>query len=294
MSKSKPKYLFIGLGTMGYSMAGHLSKLKDIDLFIFNRSKHVSKKWLTIYKGQEFTKEKFLKIKFNGLILCLKDDASILDILFNQNFIQLIKSNGFILDHSTTSLELIKEVTFNSQYISRKLSYFDAPVSGGEMGAKNGTLSIMYGGPNRKTMIIKKIMNSYSSSITKIGPSGHGQLTKMVNQLCIAGLIQGLAEAITLGKSSNLNMNKVFDAISGGAAQSWQMDNRFKTMVNDSFDFGFAVDLMIKDLRIALKQANLNDLNLKTTKEVLKNYQKLSRNDYGKLDTSSLIKLFNL
>ena len=294
MSRSKPKYLFIGLGTMGYSMAGHLSKLKDIDLFIFNRSKHVSKKWLSNFKGQEFIKDKFSEIKFNGLILCLKDDASILDILFKQNFIQLIKSSGFILDHSTTSLELINEVALNNKFISKNLSFFDAPVSGGEMGAINGTLAIMYGGPNSKSNVIKKIMNSYSSSITKIGPSGHGQLTKMVNQLCIAGLLQGLAEAITLGKSSNLNMNKVFDAISGGAAQSWQMDNRFKTMVDDSFDFGFAVDLMIKDLRIALKQANLNDLNLKTTKEVLKNYQKLSRNDFGNLDTSSLIKLFNL
>lgn len=294
MSTSKPKYLFIGLGTMGYSMAGHLSKLKDIDLFIFNRSNHISKKWLSNHEGQEFVKDKFLETKFNGVILCLKDDASILNILFKQNFIQLIKSSGFILDHSTTSLELINEVTFNEKFISKNLSFFDAPVSGGEMGAINGTLSIMYGGPNNKSNVIKKIMNSYSSSIIKIGPSGHGQLTKMVNQLCIAGLLQGLAEAITLGKSSNLNMNKVFDAISGGAAQSWQMDNRFKTMVDDSFDFGFAVDLMIKDLRIALKQANLNDLNLKTTKEVLKNYQKLSRNDFGNLDTSSLVKLFNL
>ena len=294
MSTSKPKYLFIGLGTMGYSMAGHLSKQKDIDLFIFNRSKHASKKWLSNFKGQEFIKDKFSKTKFNGLILCLKDDAAILNILFKQNFIQLIKSGGFILDHSTTSLELINEVALNDKFTSKNLSFFDAPVSGGEMGAINGTLSIMYGGPNSKSKVLKKIMNSYSSSITKIGPSGHGQLTKMVNQLCIAGLLQGLAEAITLGKSSNLNMNKVFDAISGGAAQSWQMDNRFKTMVNDNFDFGFAVDLMIKDLRIALKQADLNDLNLKTTKEVLKNYQELSRNNFGNLDTSSLVKLFNI
>ena len=294
MSTSKPKYLFIGLGTMGYSMAGHLSKQKDIDLFIFNRSKHASKKWLSNFKGQEFIKDKFSETKFNGLILCLKDDAAILNILFKQNFIQLIKSGGFILDHSTTSLELINEVALNDKFTSKNLSFFDAPVSGGEMGAINGTLSIMYGGPNSKSKVLKKIMNSYSSSITKIGSSGHGQLTKMVNQLCIAGLLQGLAEAITLGKSSNLNMNKVFDAISGGAAQSWQMDNRFKTMVNDNFDFGFAVDLMIKDLRIALKQADLNDLNLKTTKEVLKNYQELSRNNFGNLDTSSLVKLFNI
>ena len=166
-------------------------------------------------------------------------------------------------------------------------------MSGGEIGAINGNLSIMIGGPNRRIKNLKKIMSSYSKSTIKVGPSGHGQLTKMVNQLCIAGLLQGLSEAIILGKTSNLNMNKVFEAISGGAAQSWQMDNRFKTMVDDNFDFGFAVDLMIKDLRIALKQANFNNLNLKTSKAVLKNYQKLSSHDHGNLDTSSLIKLFN-
>ena len=293
MSRSKPKYLFIGLGTMGYSMAGHLSKLKDIDLFIFNRSKHVSNKWLSNFKGQEFIKDKFSEIKFNGLILCLKDDASILEILLKKKFIEHVKQNGFILDHSTTSLELIKKVSTNNYYYSNNLSYFDAPVSGGEIGAINGNLSIMIGGPSRRIKNLNKIMSLYSKSTIKVGPSGHGQLTKMVNQLCIAGLLQGLSEAIIFGKTSNLNMNKVFDAISGGAAQSWQMDNRFKTMIDDNFDFGFAVDLMIKDLRIALKQANFNNLNLTTSKAVLKNYQKLSSQDYGNLDTSSLIKLFN-
>tara|TARA_Y100000996_G_C22508155_1_gene637294 strand:+ start:429 stop:1313 length:885 start_codon:yes stop_codon:yes gene_type:complete len=293
MSKLKPKYLFVGLGTMGYSMAGHLSKLKDIDLFIFNRSRNVSKKWLFDYKGQEFIKDKCSGINFNGLILCLKDDASILSILLKKKFIEHVKPNGFILDHSTTSLELIETVSLNNYFSSNNLSYFDAPVSGGEIGAIKGNLSIMIGGPNRRIKILKKLMSSYSKSIIKVGPSGHGQLTKMVNQLCIAGLLQGLSEAIILGKTSNLNMNKVFEAISGGAAQSWQMDNRFKTMVDDNFDFGFAVDLMIKDLRIALQQANFNNLNLKTSKAVLKNYQKLSSHDHGNLDTSSLIKLFN-
>lgn len=293
MSKLKPKYLFVGLGTMGYSMAGHLSKLKDIDLFIFNRSRNVSKKWLFDYKGQEFIKDKCSGINFNGLILCLKDDASILSILLKKKFIEHVKPNGFILDHSTTSLELIETVSLNNYFSSNNLSYFDAPVSGGEIGAIKGNLSIMIGGPNRRIKILKKLMSSYSKSSIKVGPSGHGQLTKMVNQLCIAGLLQGLSEAIILGKTSNLNMNKVFEAISGGAAQSWQMDNRFKTMVDDNFDFGFAVDLMIKDLRIALQQANFNNLNLKTSKAVLKNYQKLSSHDHGNLDTSSLIKLFN-
>ena len=137
-------------------------------------------------------------------------------------------------------------------------------------------------------------MNSYSKTIVKIGPSGHGQLTKMVNQLCIAGLLQGLAEAIALGKSSNLNMLKVYEAISGGAAQSWQMDNRFITMIDDKFDFGFAVDLMIKDLKIAINHAKTNHLELEISKNVLKKYKKLSSKNMGNLDTSSLIKLFDL
>ena len=167
-------------------------------------------------------------------------------------------------------------------------------MSGGEVGAINGTLSIMYGGPNKRISIIESIMQSYSNKITKIGPSGHGQLTKMVNQLCIAGLLQGLSEGVALGKLSNLNMTKVLEALSGGAAQSWQMDNRFKSMVDGKFDFGFAVDLMIKDLKIALNESSSNDLDLSISKNVLKKYEKLSEKKMGNLDTSSLIKLFNV
>ena len=294
MIKSKPKYLFIGLGVMGYPMAGHLSKLNSIDLYIYNRSTNVTKKWLSKHNGHEYIEDEFDEVKFDGLILSLKDDASIINVLSKNKFIELIKPNGFILDHSTTSLDLINKVAKIDIYKSKNLTYFDAPISGGEIGAINGTLTIMYGGPSKKINILKNIMNAYSHSITKVGPSGHGQLTKMVNQLCIAGLLQGLSEAIALGKSSDLNMNKVFNAISSGAAQSWQMDNRFKSMVDNKFDFGFAVDLMIKDLKIALEQANLNNLDLKTTKSVLKNYKKLSHDKNGNLDTSSLIKLFNV
>ena len=134
-------------------------------------------------------------------------------------------------------------------------------------------------------------MNAYSKSIVHIGPSGHGQLTKMVNQICIAGLIQALSEGISLAKSVNLNMKKVFKAISNGAAQSWQMDNRFETMINEKFDFGFAVDLMIKDLNIALKESKDNNLTLKISNQVLKQYKKLSKLGDGDLDTSSLIKV---
>ena len=151
----------------------------------------------------------------------------------------------------------------------------------------------MLGGPKAKLSKVKIVLEAYSKSITHIGPSGHGQLTKMVNQLCIASLIQGLSEGIALGSKSNLNMNKVLEAISGGAAQSWQMDNRFKTMIKGDFNFGFAVDLMIKDLKIAIDHSKDLGITLPSTKSVLQNYKKLSTLGDGQLDTSSLIKLLD-
>ena len=274
-------------------MSGHLSKDRNIDLYVFNRTKRVTKKWLKKYIGLEL-KLQNTKIKFDGIITCLKDDLSIVEVLIKNNFIELLKPNAFVIDHSTTSLHLIEKISSNKKFILNNISFFDAPVSGGEVGAINGTLSIMYGGPNKRISIIESIMQSYSNKITKIGPSGHGQLTKMVNQLCIAGLLQGLSEGVALGKLSNLNMTKVLEALSGGAAQSWQMDNRFKSMVDGKFDFGFAVDLMIKDLKIALNESSSNDLDLSISKNVLKKYEKLSEKKMGNLDTSSLIKLFNV
>ena len=279
---------------MGYPMAGHLSKRNDLDLFVYNRTKKVTDSWLNHYKGSIFDLNSFPKFKFDGLIMCLKDDNSIFDVLIRKKLFQCLKKNSFIVDHSTTSLELVNLIISNKEIVNQKIAFFDSPVSGGEVGAVNGSLSIMIGGPTNKYFLIKKLMKSYSSTIVKIGPNGHGQLTKMINQLCIAALIQGLSEAIALGKKSNLDMNKVFAAISNGAAQSWQMDNRFHTMIDNKFDFGFAVDLMIKDLNIALEHAKLNNLNLSISKNVLKNYKTLSKNNLGNLDTSSLVKLFNV
>ena len=279
---------------MGYPMAGHLSKQNNYDLFIFNRTTQVADKWLNKYKGHKFDFNKLPRFKFDGLILCLKDDASIIDLLIKNKLFKCLKNNSFIIDHSTTSVELVNLITSNDEIVKRKISFFDSPVSGGEAGAIKGSLSVMIGGPDKKLSIVKKLIDPYSKTIVKIGPNGHGQLTKMVNQLCIAGLIQGLSEAIALGKTSNLNMTKVFSAISNGAAQSWQMDNRFNTMVNNQFDFGFAVDLMIKDLKIALEQSKSNELNLTISKSVLKKYQLLSSTNSGNLDTSSLVKLFDV
>ena len=276
---------------MGYPMAGHLSKNKELELFVYNRTKSITTKWLNHHKGFAFQFDELFKIKFDGLIVCLKDDASIINVLVNQKLIRYLKHNTFILDHSTTSLQLINLINSDKHIIKNNISFYDAPVSGGEVGAVNGVLSIMIGGPNNKIPFLKKIMSTYSKSIVHIGPSGHGQLTKMVNQLCIAGLIQALSEGISLGQSAGLNMNKVLEAISNGAAQSWQMDNRFKTMIKEEFDFGFAVSLMIKDLKIALNEAQDKNLDLQISNIILQNYKKLLELGDGTLDTSSLIKL---
>jgi len=291
LKKSKPKFLFAGLGTMGFPMAGHLSLDKSADVYVFNRTASVSTKWIKQYAGIELKSFESLPFKFDGVITCLKDDAAISSFLLKSGVLNHIKTNGFILDHSTSSLDLVDLISNNQEILSKKISFFDAPVSGGEAGAIKGALSIMLGGPNKKLSKIKALMQSYSKNIVHIGPSGHGQLTKMVNQLCIGSLIQGLSEGVALGKKSNLNMAKVFDAISGGAAQSWQMDNRFKSMVNGEFDFGFAVDLMIKDLKIAIDHSKDLGIKLPSTKSVLQKYKKLSTLGDGGLDTSSLIKL---
>ena len=274
-------------------MAGHLSKNKDLDLYVYNRNDKISDKWVNEFDGSKFILNNSSNIQFNGLITCLKDDDSIVNMLVNKKLLSYLKKNSFIIDHSTTSLELIDKIVSNQNVIVNNISFFDAPISGGQSGAERGSLSVMFGGPLKKISTIKKIMSSYSSSTIRIGPSGHGQLTKMVNQLCIAGLLQGLSEGMALGMKRQLNMNKVFDAISKGAAQSWQMDNRFKTMVKGQFDFGFAVDLMIKDLKIALRESENASLDLNITKAVLKKYEILSDQDDGRLDTSSLLKNLN-
>ena len=276
---------------MGFAMAGHLSKNTNLDIYVFNRTSSVSAKWVKNHSGTQLIALNNCSVKFDGVITCLKDDASISSVLLKSGLLEFLKNNSVIVDHSTTSLDLVSSISQHPKILEKKISFFDAPVSGGEAGAVNGALSIMLGGPKKKLIQINNLMQSYAKNIVHIGPSGHGQLTKMVNQLCIGSLIQGLSEGVALGKKSNLNMTKVLDAISGGAAQSWQMDNRFKTMVNCEFDFGFAIDLMIKDLKIALDHSKNLGIELPSTESILQNYKKLSTLGDGRLDTSSLIKL---
>ena len=250
-----------------------------------------TKGWTKTHKGYAIKSLNNLSHFYDGIFLCLKDDDAIEDILFNSKLIESIKVGAFIVDHSTTSLKLVNRIISDNQIATKKITFFDAPISGGEAGAINGTLSVMLGGGNKNSLIVRKLVKTYAKNIVHVGPNGHGQLTKMINQICIAGLLQGLSEALSFGSQKKLDMNKVLNAISQGAAQSWQMENRAVTMLNYKFNFGFAVDLMIKDLKIALLEAKSLDLNLKVTKDVLDRYKKLSDEGYGSYDTSSLIKL---
>ena len=275
---------------MGFHMAGHLTRSKH-EIHVFNRSYLKTKGWTKTHKGFAIKSLNNLSQLYDGVFVCLKDDDAILDVLFNTKLIESIKVGAFIVDHSTTSLKLVNRIISDNQIAKKKITFFDAPISGGEAGAINGTLSVMLGGGNKNSLIVRKLIKTFAKNIVPVGPNGHGQLTKMINQICIAGLLQGLSEALSFGRQKKLDMNKVLDAISQGAAQSWQMENRAETMLADKFNFGFAIDLMIKDLKIALIEANNLGLRLDVTKDVLKKYKKLSHKGHGSLDTSSLIKL---
>ena len=275
---------------MGFHMAGHLTRSQH-EIHVFNRSQLKAKRWTKTHNGLAIKSLNNLSQTYDGIFLCLKDDDAILDILFKSKLIESIKVGAFIVDHSTTSLKLVNQIISDNQITTKKITFFDAPISGGEAGAINGALSVMIGGGNKNILIVRKLIKTFAKNLVHVGPNGHGQLTKMINQICIAGLLQGLSEALSFGSQQKLDMEKVLDAISHGAAQSWQMENRAETMLNNKFNFGFAVDLMIKDLKIALLEAKSLDLNLKVTKDVLNRYKKLSDEGYGNYDTSSLIKL---
>ncbi len=275
---------------MGFPMASHLVTKTNHDIYVYNRSESKEQEFILKVGGTSLRKLNKKEGAFDLLILCLKDDDAILDVLFNQGFINYLKSDATIIDHSTTSLNLIEQVTAHEDITNKGLSFLDAPVSGGEAGAVNGTLTTMVGGDVSTLNNLEEILSTYAKSIVHIGKNGHGQIAKMVNQICIAGVLQGLAEALEFGKSQNVDMQNIIKAISGGAAQSWQLDNRALTMLKDEFNFGFAIDLMIKDLEIIKKTKTSDSVSLNLTLDVLSKYQALSENGMGKLDTSALIK----
>ena len=281
------KILFIGLGTMGYPMAGHLSKTNNVT--VYNRTTSKSKKWIEDFNGTILLNLSEIDSHYDFVISCIGNDEDLIEITTAENgCFKLLSYNSIFIDHSTVSPKLVK--TINSEASNLGLTFLDAPISGGEAGAINGALSIMVGGSLESFNKSEKLLQAYGKKIKYMGPSGSGQLTKIINQICIAGLVQGLSEAVHFMKKTDLSADDVLDVISGGAAQSWQLDNRLKTMSEDKFNFGFAVDLMRKDLGIAFDQAEEYGIDLEVTKIVDKFYSELQKMGHNRLDTSSLIK----
>ncbi|MBL32864.1 MAG: 2-hydroxy-3-oxopropionate reductase [Gammaproteobacteria bacterium] len=279
---------FIGLGVMGYPMAGHLSK-DGHSVNVYNRTKEKSQKWSKHFSGRICNSPAELAEDSEIIILCVGKDSDILELIHNdQGIKESIKDNSIIIDHSTTSAEL--PIKINKQLKSKNITFLDAPVSGGQAGAEAGQLSIMIGGDEESFNQIEDIIKSYSKFTKYMGPSGSGQLTKMVNQICLTGLIQALAEGINFSDEVGLNTKDVIEVISKGAAQSWQMENRWETMINGEYDHGFAVDLMRKDLDIILKKAEKNNIPIDITKVVNNYYKDIQKVGGGRLDTSSLLK----
>ena len=282
-----PKILFIGLGTMGYPMAGHLSRGNDVT--VYNRSRSKADNWIKEYKGNLITNLSELNDPFDYIISCVGNDNDLEEITISSSgCFKNLNSETVFIDHSTVSPKIVKLI--NKEALKLGIQFLDAPISGGEAGAINGALSIMVGGNLSSFEKSREVLQSYGKKIKFMGASGSGQLTKIINQICIAGLVQGLAEAVHFMKKTDLAVDDVVDVISGGAAQSWQLDNRFKTMSEDKFNFGFAVDLMRKDLGIAFEQAADFGIELEVTKIVDQFYLELQQMGYNDLDTSSLIK----
>ena len=284
------KVSFIGLGVMGYPMAGYISKAGH-KVTVFNRTKSKAEKWLKTYSGKMAETPAEAAKDSDFVFTCVGNDNDLKEVAIGKKGIfNTIKKGSVYIDNTTASAKIAKELYENAK--AHGFGFLDAPVSGGQAGAENGALTVMVGGDKDIFERAKPIIDCYSKKVKLLGASGSGQLAKMVNQICIAGLVQGLSEAINFGLNAGLNMEKVIEVISKGAAQSWQMDNRHKTMIDDKFDFGFAVDWMRKDLKIALDESKKNNSPLPVTKIVDGYYEEIQKMGGNRWDTSSLIRRF--
>ncbi len=287
----KRNVAFIGLGTMGYPMAGHLSKSGLVNLRVFNRTIEKATKWGMEFDGEICSSLEQAVTEADVVITCTGRDEDMLEIVLSNNgMYPHLKEGSVFIDHTTTSFKLAKQL--NQSLQSKNITFIDAPVSGGEAGAINGVLSVMAGGDHSELERNSSLVESYSKNISYMGESGYGQLAKMVNQICIAGLLQGLSEGLLFAEAENIDMGSLLSAISGGAAQSWQMVNRGHTMHQREFDFGFAIKWMVKDLGYCIDQAEFNNSDLVFTKEVYDRYVSLMDKGHTYSDTSALM-LFN-
>jgi len=281
------KVAFIGLGVMGFPMAGHL-KAKGYDVTVYNRTSAKAQAWAGKHGGRTAATPAAAAKDQDFVMLMVGNDADVLEVaLGSEGALAGMKNGAVLVDHTTASADVARKVFEAAR--SKGVHFIDAPVSGGQAGAENGKLTVMCGGEQAAFDRAKPVMDSYGRAVTLMGPAGSGQLTKMVNQICIAGLVQGLSEGIAFAEKAGLDANLVLDVISKGAAQSWQMENRGKTMHERKFDFGFAVDWMRKDLAICLAEAKRNGAKLPVTQVVAGYYDEISKGGGNRWDTSSLI-----
>ncbi|MEC7150641.1 MAG: NAD(P)-dependent oxidoreductase [Pseudomonadota bacterium] len=284
------KVAFIGLGVMGYPMAGYISKAGH-NVTVYNRTKSKAEKWIKEYKGNLAETPMEAAKDCDYIFTCVGNDNDLREVtLGDKGLFKATKKGSIYIDNTTASANIARELYKEAK--AKEFDFLDAPISGGQAGAEGGTLTVMVGGDEKPFKKAEPVINCYSKKIKLLGPSGSGQLTKMVNQICIAGLVQGLSEAINFGMNAGLNMHDVIEVISKGAAQSWQMDNRHKTMIEDKFNYGFAVDWMRKDLKIAMDEAKKNNSPLPITKIIDEYYAEVQKMGGQRWDTSSLIKRF--
>jgi len=278
---------FIGLGVMGYPMAGHLSR-SGHDTVVYNRSTAKAAAWREEFDGETAATPAAAARDAEIVLSCVGNDDDVREVMLgNEGVLAGLKAGGIVVDHTTTSAVVAREIYDEAG--RQSLGFLDAPVSGGQAGAESGQLTIMVGGDADVFARARPVLDSYAKAVTHIGDVGSGQLAKMVNQICIAGVLQGLSEGLHFAKRAQLDPAVVIDAISAGAAQSWQMENRWRTMVDGEFDFGFAIDWMRKDLGIALDEAGRNDAMLDVTRIVDGYYAELQADGHGRWDTSCLI-----
>jgi len=281
------KIAFLGLGVMGFPMAGHLANAGH-NIVVYNRTTSKANQWLEKYNGAKALTPVQAAENADIVFACVGNDEDVREITTGENgAFTAMGADTVFVDHTTTSANLARDLYEVAK--QKNIHFIDAPVSGGQAGAENGALTVMMGGDQEAIIRVAPFIDHFAKMQQRLGPSGSGQLTKMVNQICIAGIVQGLSEAIHFAKSADLDAPAVMDIISGGAAQSWQMDNRAATMIKDEFDFGFAVDWMRKDLGFVLEEARRNGATLPLTAMVDQFYGQVQNLGGARHDTSSLI-----
>ena len=287
----KTKVAFIGLGVMGFPMAGHLAAAGH-EVTVYNRTAARAEAWSAKHGGKRAATPAEAAKGAAIAFVCVGNDDDVGSVVFGDNgALAGMASNGILVDHTTASAEIAREIA--AAAAERKVGFLDAPVSGGQAGAENARLTVMVGGEQGVFDRAKPVIDTYARACVLMGPAGSGQLSKMVNQICIAGLLQGLSEGINFARKAGLDGNKLLEVISKGAAQSWQMENRGQTMLADKFDFGFAVDWMRKDLGICLAEAKRNRARLPVTALVDQFYAQVQARGGARWDTSSLIHLLS-